>query len=178
MGTRTLFSAVVLGVALGVAGARAQQPPAQPPQTPAPAAPAAAAAPAAQEPAASPAPGYAWADACKSCHTEIYDAWSKTRHAKALELLSGGDQEKECVGCHVTGPKSKILDGKKVLNAGVQCESCHGPSAAHAAEPTVRTGLGKKPSEAGCVECHSAKSPHFRGFYFSAMAPIVHKVTK
>ena len=174
MGTRTLFSSILIGVAVCAAGTGAQQPPAaQPSQPPAPTAAAApAAAPAAAQPAAS---GYSWADSCKSCHTEIYDAWAKTRHAKALELLSSADQEKDCIGCHVTGPKTKILDGKKVLNAGVQCESCHGGAAAHAADPTVRTGLVKKPTESSCVECHSAKSPHFRGFYYGAMAPIVHK---
>ena len=173
MGTRTLFSAVVLGVAVCVAGARAQQPPAaQPPQ---PAAPVAAAAPATQEPAPAQAPGYSWAESCKGCHAEIYDAWAKTKHAKALDRLSDAEQQKDCIGCHVTGPKTRVLDGRKVLNAGIQCESCHGSAAAHAADPTVRTGLIRKPAQEMCVECHCDKSPHFRGFYFAAMAPIVHK---
>lgn len=172
MGTRTLLSSIFLGIALCVTGARAisadvQQPPATPPATAEQAAPAAVPAEAA---------GYAWADACKSCHADIYAAWARTKHSTALNRLSGSDQEKDCIGCHVTGPKTRIMDGRKVLNAGVQCESCHGHAAAHAADATVKTGLIRKPSEDSCKECHSDKSPHFRGFFYGAMAPIVHKV--
>jgi hypothetical protein len=128
---RFVSSAVLVAGVFGVTGARAQAP--QPPPAPQ-------AAPSAQ------ASGYAWADACKSCHQQIYDAWVRTKHARALERLSSGEQEKDCVGCHVTGPHSRVLDGRKVLNAGVQCEECHGPAAAHAADPNVRTGLIRSPS--------------------------------
>jgi cytochrome c554/c'-like protein len=129
----------------------------------------------AQDPATPQAPGYAWADSCRTCHPAIYDAWAKTKHATALDRLSGGDQEKECIGCHVTGPKTRVSDGKKVLNRGIQCEACHGGSAAHAADPKVKSGLGKMPASALCEECHSDKGPHFRGFWFDAMKSLVHK---
>ena len=118
---------------------------------------------------------YAWADACKSCHDKEYDAWAKTKHATALDRLSGADQEKECIGCHVTGPKTRVSDGKKVLNRGVQCEACHGAAAAHVADPTVKTGLVKVPGEALCGGCHSDKGPHFKGFFYSAMINLSHK---
>lgn len=123
-----------------------------------------------------PAEAYSWAESCRQCHDKIYDAWAKTKHATALDRLSSSDQEKECIGCHVTGPKSRVTDGKKVLNRGVQCESCHGAAAAHAANPEVRTGLTKSPSEALCEQCHSDKGPHFKGFFFSAMKGLCHKV--
>jgi hypothetical protein len=119
---------------------------------------------------------YSWADSCRSCHEKIYDAWAKTKHASALDRLSTADQEKECIGCHVTGPKSPVIDGKKVLNRGVQCEACHGGAAAHAADPNVRTGLTKIPTEALCQQCHSEKSPKFKGFFYSAMLGLCHKV--
>jgi hypothetical protein len=128
------------------------------------------------QPPAPQAPEYAWAAACKPCHAEIYDAWARTKHATALERLSSSDQEKACLGCHVTGPKAKVLDGRRVLNAGVQCEQCHGGAAAHVADPANKTGLIKKPKEAACVECHSDKSPHFKGFWFDAMSRVVHHV--
>ena len=35
------------------------------------------------------APGYIWADGCRSCHQEIYDAWAKTKHATALDRYAG-----------------------------------------------------------------------------------------
>lgn len=125
---------------------------------------------------AAPAPVYSWATACRTCHEPIFQAWSRTKHATALDRLSAAEQGQACVGCHVTGPKSPVLDGKQVLNAGVQCESCHGAAAAHVADPQVRTGLVRKPSSATCEECHSSKSPRFKGFFYDAMAGLSHKV--
>src|SRR5690349_12667461 len=126
----------------------------------------------AQESARVQAPGYAWADSCRGCHQDIYDAWAKTKHASALDRLSNADQEKECIGCHVTGPKARVGDGKKVLNRGVQCEACHGAAAAHAADPTMKAGLVKTPLSGTCEECHSDKSPKFKGFWYDAMKPL------
>ena len=128
----------------------------------------------AQDPAPQ-APGYAWADSCRGCHQEIYDAWAKTKHSTTLDRLSGGEQDKECVGCHVTGPKARVSDGKRVLNRGVQCEACHGAGAAHADDPWAKTGLTKSVGPAVCEQCHNDKSPKFRGFWFDAMKTLVHK---
>jgi cytochrome c554/c'-like protein len=130
------------------------------------------------QPAPSPDPAaYSWAESCRKCHEPIYKAWAATKHATALDRLSAGDQEKECIGCHVTGPKSRVAEGRTVLNRGVQCEACHGGAAAHAADPAVRTGLTKVPAESVCVECHSDKGPHFKGFFYSAMAGLSHRVS-
>lgn len=130
------------------------------------------------QPAAPRAEDYAWADSCRKCHEPIYDAWAKTKHASALDRLSASDQEKECIGCHVTGPKTRVMDGKKVLNRGIQCEACHGAAAAHVADPTIKAGLTKTPAEALCEACHSDKGPHFKGFFYSAMTGLAHKVAK
>jgi hypothetical protein len=150
---RTFASALVLGLAVYGGGPVAQE-----------------ATPTAQ------APGYAWADSCKSCHQAIYDAWAKTKHAVALNRLSNAEQEKECVGCHVTGAKTKITDGgRKVLNAGVQCEACHSGGAAHARDPKAKTGLVRVPPSSTCEQCHNDKGPHFKGFWYDAMKTFVHK---
>ena len=129
----------------------------------------------AQAPVADQAPGYSWADSCRSCHQPIYEAWAKTKHASALDRLSTTEQGQPCVGCHVTGPKTRVTEGGKVVNRGVQCEACHGGSAAHAADPKVKTGLARIPDEARCVECHNDKSPKFKGFFYAGMAPLSHK---
>jgi hypothetical protein len=152
MSIRTLVSSTVLGLAAFTAVAVAQGP-------------------AAPQPA-----GYAWADSCRNCHQAIYDAWAKTKHATALGRLSSGEQEQMCVGCHVTGAKTRVMEGGKVLNRGVQCEACHGAGAAHVADPTVRTGLVKVPGESLCEECHSSKSPKFKGFFYAGMAALSHPV--
>ena len=117
---------------------------------------------------------YAWASACKDCHKEHYDSWERSKHARALNRLSRSDQERHCIGCHVTGPKARVEQDGALLNGGVQCESCHGAAAAHAANENVRTGLAKKPSAASCEACHNAKSPHFKGFYYDAMVNLSH----
>lgn len=120
------------------------------------------------------ASGYAWAASCQKCHPAEYDSWAKTKHAMAFERLSSSEQEKECVGCHVTGAKAKVLEHGKIVNKGIQCEACHGAAAAHVADPTVKTDLVAKPPASKCEECHSDKGPHFKGFWYDAMKGLVH----
>ncbi len=127
---------------------------------------------------AAPAGGYAWAEACKSCHEAIYTSWSRTKHARTITRLSAENQTQDCIGCHTTGPGGKLEVDGKFVNANVQCESCHGPAAAHAADPAVRTGLVRKPAQEACTACHSDKSPHFRGFFYEGMLSFSHPVTK
>ena len=131
-------------------------------------------------PAQNPPPGepsgYAWAAACRDCHSAIYDAWEKTKHARAIGRLSGSEQEKECITCHVTGAPGKIERDGRVVNAGVQCERCHGPAAAHAADPAVKAGLARRPPESACLACHNEKSPHYRGFHYQGMLAFSHPV--
>jgi hypothetical protein len=151
MATRTLASAITLLLAAG--GATALTRAAQVPQ----------------------AAGYGWAESCRKCHEPVYDAWAKTKHASALGRLSAAEQETECVGCHLTGPRTRVFDGTKVLNAGVQCEACHGAAKAHVADPSVKAGLTRVPASELCEACHSDKSPRFKGFVYSAMVGLSHK---
>ena len=131
------------------------------------------------QPAPQPdASGYAWAESCRKCHEPIYKAWEKTKHSTALDRLSSADQQKECIGCHVTGPKSRVEEGRTVVNRGVQCEACHGPGSLHVADPKGKTPLVKTPDESACTRCHNERSPHFHGFVYAAMAPFSHPVKK
>ena len=121
-----------------------------------------------------PSAGYAWAPACKDCHQAEFASWERSKHARALARLGKEEQEKDCLGCHVTGPRVKLEKDGVLQNANVQCEACHGPSATHAADPKVRTPHGKKPRAAACETCHNAKSPSFRGFFYDAMIGLSH----
>ncbi len=123
--------------------------------------------------------GYVWDVACKECHSEIYDAWAKTKHKTALNRLNTAEQDQPCAACHLTGSAKPVsLDGK-IVNAGVQCEGCHGPGKEHVdtakAGAAVPAKFAKAPGETLCVQCHSDKSPHFHGFFFTAMKGFVHK---
>jgi hypothetical protein len=129
--------------------------------------------------AAQEGPQYAGADSCKTCHQAIYDVWAASKHARTFNRLSAADKKTDCVRCHVTGTAEQIAaeaDAPKF--PGAQCESCHGPGSLHVAEPTVLTGLAKKPAESACTKCHNDKSPHYRGFMYAAMAPFSHPIKK
>jgi hypothetical protein len=126
-----------------------------------------------------PAEGFAWAAACKDCHSEIYEAWEKSKHARTINRLSADQREgDQCIGCHVTARVPLIEDGK-IVNANVQCESCHGAGKAHVeaakAGNAAEARLVKKPAERTCQTCHNDKSPHYRGFFYSALVNLVHK---
>ena len=133
---------------------------------------------------AQPTPGpesYAWSTACKECHADVYDSWAKTKHAKTIGRLSADERKagSECIGCHVTGPKEPITVDGEIVNANVGCESCHGAGKAHAeaakAGQAASVKLVKKPQAPLCDACHNAKSPKFKGFYYSALVGLVHK---
>ena len=121
--------------------------------------------------------GYVWDAACKDCHSDVWDAWAKTKHKTALNRLSAAEHEQPCAACHLTGSITPVLAEGKVLNTGVQCESCHGPGKAHV--DTAKAGtparFAAKPDEKTCVVCHNEKSPHYHGFFYSAMKGFVHK---
>ena len=123
--------------------------------------------------------GYAWAGACKDCHEKYYTAWEKTKHSNAIMRLSGSERAAggKCIACHTTAVPELLADN---VNAGIQCEGCHGPGKAHiaaAAAGEKKPGkITRVPAEKLCVECHSAKSPHFKYFSYEAMRGLVHQV--
>ena len=127
---------------------------------------------------AKPSDDYVWAAACKDCHKAEYAAWEKTKHANAIGRLSESEREPgKCVRCHVTGATE--LAGKNV-NAGIQCEACHGAGKAHiaaAASGAAKPGaITLKPAEEVCTSCHNKTSPHFKFFSYAGLAPLVHPV--
>ena len=150
-----------------------------------------------------PGAKYVGAKKCKNCHRskskgDQYGKWEESKHAKAFETLAtdaaktagkakGVDAPQtsdQCLKCHVTGkndPKAK-LDRRFKAEAGVQCESCHGPGSVHAKnrlsaaaeveedeEPPVPSAevLAKeihKGSKETCLKCHNKESPTFKEF--------------
>ena len=92
---------------------------------------------------ASQAPGtseYVGADSCKTCHEEIYPGLQKTRHWSINLKTRGGAEAHDC-------------------------ETCHGPGAAHAedADPkkifSFKTASAKEINQR-CLACHSSGSEH------------------
>jgi Cytochrome c554 and c-prime len=124
---------------------------------------------AAEQNAPQPAAQFAWAGACKECHSDIYNSWAKSKHANAIDRLSSSEKQADCARCHTTGP-----DPKNPRAQNVQCEACHGAAAEHAANPFSGVNPVKKPESDVCERCHNDKSPRFRGFVYSGMAKLVH----
>lgn len=58
----------------------------------------------------------------------------------------------ECIACHEDQHKAKAAG----RHARINCEACHGPLAAHAAEPTSKPKIADVP--ALCINCHEKDS--------------------
>jgi hypothetical protein len=136
---------------------------------------------------------------CAGCHPGIYEEWSATRHAVALDTLAAMDHahDPECVRCHVVGfermaddrftrTSSGFLDPARTAHlGGVGCENCHGPGSVHVARPTDPTvwepGPGRRnarsPGIAECQRCHDAEnSPGFpEGFADRHLPAVDHR---
>ena len=123
--------------------------------------------------------GYAGAATCKSCHEAQYVDWKSTPHASAYKTLLDRHRhfQPRCVSCHVVGYGAK--DGFRILGndtrlAGVQCEVCHGPGAAHATDPLGHR-MARQVGEEVCLKCHTPE--HSDRFVYAERLPlVVHKV--
>lgn len=113
-----------------------------------------------------PSPQYAGAQACSECHAGVHDTVLKTRHAgaftNALFVAQGGQTNNSCLACHTVGaglPTGFISKTRTPHLAGVQCESCHGPAARHAANPYDFTARPLVDIAATvCGGCHDSKA--------------------
>lgn len=133
---------------------------------------------------------------CKKCHFKTYRSWKKTTHAKAMEVLEPGeradvkkqfnlDPQKDytkdaaCLECHATGygkpggypeVKASWSDDEAKLakdNAGVGCESCHGPgekyaefkkdNEAYKRDEIAQMGMNVPITAENCTNCHRAE---------------------
>jgi|DewCreStandDraft_4_1066084.scaffolds.fasta_scaffold00013_194 hypothetical protein len=116
-----------------------------------------------------PAPQYAGAEACAVCHEEIHAQELQTRHAGALATLEriGQANNPACLPCHTVGhglPTGFVSATQTPHLGGVQCESCHGPAAQHAANETDPVFRPRVELAAQmCGGCHNQDShkPHF-----------------
>ena len=84
--------------------------------------------------------------ACRKCHEDDYRRWTASQHAEAWKSLEEktAQVDPDCQRCHTTGyglPGGFVSVRRSGKRLDVGCESCHGPSLGHAAEPTVQHGL-------------------------------------
>ncbi|MBF0623590.1 MAG: hypothetical protein HQL82_02165 [Magnetococcales bacterium] len=106
---------------------------------------------------------------CRSCHEEQHARWLATAHGTALASLErvGKGFDSDCLPCHTVGFNAEggfVEQGLTPHLANVQCESCHGPGAAHgASKGKVPPGrIGDQAGLEACRDCHNAlHSPGF-----------------
>lgn len=89
-------------------------------------------------------PTYVGAQKCALCHAAEYAVWTQSKHSHAYEALEKATRpglrqfDPECVVCHTTGFQYAGGFESEQASAflkGNQCENCHGPGSAHAANP-------------------------------------------
>jgi len=112
---------------------------------------------------------------CGNCHVLKQQSWAKTGHANAWkDLQASGHASDACYKCHTTNGLTNIAQDSAGYFAAatsakdyfkdVQCESCHGPGAAHVTTPDETQPIPYFTSYdstkgVGCGECHSGP-PH------------------
>jgi hypothetical protein len=103
---------------------------------------------------------------CRECHEDDCRLWKESKHAVAWESLAakGAHVDAYCQQCHTTGyglPGGFESARRSRSLGAVGCESCHGPSLAHAQhEETPTAFVGQADSQ--CVRCHDREnSPDF-----------------
>lgn len=117
---------------------------------------------------------------CMICHENTHNEWSNTLHARALESLEaiGQDENPDCLVCHTVGfgEDGGYVDRATTLDlANVGCESCHGPAANHASNPS---DASLRPpvdiSSDVCGACHTdSHHPNFEDWQMSGHAGVL-----
>lgn len=116
-------------------------------------------------------------ESCRACHAHDCDVWHASAHGHAWRTIeaTGAHVDSYCQQCHTDGyglPGGFAGRQATPDRVNVGCESCHGPSQAHAKRPATPTAYG--PTAASrCVRCHDREnSPAF--VYDSYWAKILH----
>ena len=101
---------------------------------------------------------------------EIMPYQSFIAHRRAMRILveRNANRDPDCVPCHLVdvphGDAAIVAD-----EMGVGCEACHGGSAAHAADPTVRTPVRDGGRSTCASRCHHP--PEVKEFDFAKQWP-------
>ncbi len=107
---------------------------------------------------------YATDKACKTCHAEAHEIWSRSQHARAYATLRKANKafDPECLQCHTVAfnqPGGFISENDTEELENVQCETCHGSGLQHIKSP--RPGFGAN-ARGACKRCHFGDhSPRF-----------------
>ena len=119
---------------------------------------------------------FVYAVQCQKCHTEAFQVYKKSSHAKALDTLVGKGQNwnPDCVACHIE------FDELNDHQISMQCTACHYQVwDGHIQNAESTTGevksLNEKIGVEYCVKCHDPEnSRNFSKDYKEYFAKIKH----
>ncbi|NQU26641.1 MAG: hypothetical protein HQ567_35600 [Candidatus Nealsonbacteria bacterium] len=110
--------------------------------------------------------GVAGTERCRECHEKESHTWDDSPHAHAWASLQkkGAHVDPDCQRCHTTGyglPGGFVSAKRSAAMVQVGCESCHGPSQAHADDDEIQTAYYARAADR-CTGCHDREnSPEF-----------------
>jgi 2',3'-cyclic-nucleotide 2'-phosphodiesterase (5'-nucleotidase family) len=95
---------------------------------------------------------------CSECHSEAYEIWQKSAHAKAFQTLVNKEKQfnPDCLECHTTRFEEAggfTMQAQQKELRDVQCENCHGDRAPHLEDPSVVSKAA--PDVKTCLKCHT-----------------------
>ncbi|MEJ2110020.1 MAG: cytochrome c3 family protein, partial [Acidobacteriota bacterium] len=96
---------------------------------------------------------YVGSGMCLGCHSEEFNAWKASRHAREFENETerNSDWKESCAGCHSTG----MTDRESAwMETGVGCEACHGPGGEHVWKMGDKSIIVSTVSADVCGRCH------------------------
>lgn len=108
---------------------------------------------------------YVGSEACKDCHEEEYDNFSryskKAHSSDSVKIMASDldpDELNECFACHATGYGkpggfTSFTETPHLANAG--CEVCHGPGSLHVEDGDPEL-IKRKMTVEECETCHNA----------------------
>jgi hypothetical protein len=106
----------------------------------------------------------AGSETCRKCHAAESKACNASRHHGAWQSLvaKGFSADAFCQRCHTNAyglPGGFVSARRTPERVNVDCESCHGPAAAHVKDPKNRTPFTAREQ---CTRCHDREnSPQF-----------------
>jgi hypothetical protein len=98
-----------------------------------------------------------WVEGPRTWFTDTRRLDRTPGHADERGVVQSPRDAERCFSCHATGVRTG--PDLSTMVAGVQCERCHGPGAAHSATPSPKNILnsgrfGAKQQVQVCGECH------------------------
>ncbi len=118
------------------------------------------------------------ASGCAPCHTEAYEQWQTSDHAKAYSTLVERSKQFDpsCLACHTTRfeePGGFTMTEQQPELRNVQCESCHGDATDHLGQ--MEPIPVAHPPVQDCIQCHTAdRCPGFEEDYDTSWQKIAH----